>query len=187
MRDSNRDDLKNTTISAQALREMIRTTPCANRLLLLDACYAAGKRGSKKPESVGAAYVEEFQHVFKAGGLEGVSTFASCDFQSFSGVLLPYVKRFDASQKKRDVSVFTYWFNEALKGRADGAVDGKVDGWVDSDELFAYVDENLRWMRDEDRHWQTPTIVASSNERAFTLCAAPRRERLDAGTKGETK
>lgn len=175
LRDSYRDDLTGTTLSAQALREMASATECENRLLLIDACHAGGTRGREGDE--GPSYAELFEKEFLAGGLEGTPTFASCDFESLSGVLLPQVERFDASQKKRDVSVFTYWVNEGLKGCADGAVDkASADGVIGSDELFAYVAQNLEWMNAVSEYWRTPTLVASENDKPFALCAAPRRD-----------
>lgn len=172
LRDSYRDDLTGTTISAQELREAMSATGCENRLLALDACNAGGTRGPKDP-----TYLERFERDFAEGGLEGTPTFASCDFASVSGALLPWVERFDASQKKRDVSVFTYWLNEGLKGLADGALDAEdADGVIGSDELFAYVAQNLEWTRSVGGHWQTPTLVASKNDRPFAFCAAPRRD-----------
>jgi len=175
LRDSYRDDLTGTTLSAQALREMASATECENRLLLIDACHAGGTRGREQEE--GPSYAELFVKEFLAGGIEGTPTFASCDFASLSGVLLPQVERFDASQKKRDVSVFTYWINEGLKGHADGAVDKtSADGVIGSDELFAYVAQNLEWMNAVGEYWRTPTLVASENDKPFALCAAPRRD-----------
>lgn len=176
LRDSYRDDLTKTTLRAQALREMMSATGCANRLLLIDACHAGGTRGREKDKV--PTYEELFERQdFLDGGLAGTPTFASCDFLDYSGTLLPWVKRFDASQKKRDVSVFTYWINEGLKGYADGAVDqADADGVIGSDELFAYVAQNLEWMRSVDGHWQTPKLVAAKTDKPFALCAAPRRD-----------
>ncbi|MBR2004431.1 MAG: caspase family protein [Thermoguttaceae bacterium] len=179
LRDSYRDELTETTLSAQALRKMMSATGCANRLLLLDACHAGGTRG--REDDKGPTYVELFEKEFLEGGLAGTPTFASCDFVSVSGALMPWVERFDASQKKRDVSVFTYWINEGFKGYADGAVDqADADGVIGSDELFAYVAQNLEWMRSVKGHWQTPTLVASKNDKPFALCAAPRRDYWEA-------
>ncbi len=164
-----------TMLSAQALREMTSAAECKRRLLLLDACHAAGTRGEEN------AYSELFARVFREGGVDGVATFASCAFYNdrgndVSGMLAPYVKRFDESQKKRAVSAFTYWVNEALTGFADGVVDGRADGVVGSDELFAYVERNFEWMRSCGRHWQTPAIVAAKDEKPFGLCGVLQRD-----------
>lgn len=175
MRDSDLQAANRSTLCAQALREMVRATPCERRLLLIDACHAAGTGGAKTLD----AYSRLFEDSFLEGGVDGAPTFASCSFQEISSVLLASVTRFGESQRKRDVSVFTYWVNEALKGRADGAVDGKADGVVGSDELFAYVEQNIRWMRSAGRSWQTPAIVASQDEKPFVLCDAPSRGYLE--------
>lgn len=181
LRDSYRDDLMETTLGVQELREMMSATKCENRLLALDACHAGGARGAQKPSADEPTYAELFEREFVAGGVEGTPTFASCDFASVSGVLLPWVERFNTSQTKRDVSVFTYWLNEGLKGSADGAVDPTgADGTIGSDELFAYVAENLRWMVSVGGHWQAPTLVAAENEKPFAFCAAPRRDYWEA-------
>ena len=47
MRDSEFEAANRSTLSAQMLRRMIRATPCERRLLLIDACHAAGTRGAK--------------------------------------------------------------------------------------------------------------------------------------------
>ncbi len=174
MRDSEFEAANRSTLSAQMLRRMIRATPCERRLLLIDACHAGGTRGAET-----LAYSQIFEKSWREGGVDGAPTFASCSFQETSAVLLKSVRRFDESQRKRDVSVFTYWVNEALKGRADGAVDGKTDGVVGSDELFAYVEQNFHWMRSVRRSDQTPAIVASKDEKPFPLCAAPSRGYLE--------
>lgn len=174
MRDSRSDDPFGSTLRAQTLRELISETPCRRRLLLIDACHAAGTRTTE-----GASYADVFKNSFLEGGVAGVPTFASCSVKNVSGVLLPYVEDYGASQQKRCVSVFTYWVDEALKGRADGVVDGKADGVVGSDELFEYVDRNLRWMRACRRHWQTPAIVAAKDEKPFGMCQVPSRGYLE--------
>lgn len=172
LRDSYRDDLTETTLSAQAAREMMSATECEKRLLILDACHAGGTRGPDDP-----TYAELFNNEFVEARFEGTPTFASCDFASLSGALLPLTRKFDASQKKRDVSVFTYWLNEGLKGYADGAVENQdADGVIASDELFAYVAQNLEWTLASGAYWQTPALVASKNEKPFAVCAAPRRD-----------
>lgn len=168
LRDSKNDDPEGSTLRAQTLRKMMNATPCKRRLLLLDSCCAAGTRDVSKDEE--KTYSELFANSFLEGGVGGVPTFASCSFRGVSGALLPYVKKFNETQKKRDVSLFTYWVVEALKGRADGAVDEQTDGVVGSDELFAYVEQNIRWMRSEGRSWQTPAIVAAKDEKPFKVC-----------------
>ncbi|MBR4103324.1 MAG: caspase family protein, partial [Thermoguttaceae bacterium] len=73
LRDSYRDELTETTLSAQALRKMMSATGCANRLLLLDACHAGGTRG--REDDKGPTYVELFEKEFLEGGLAGTPTF----------------------------------------------------------------------------------------------------------------
>lgn len=178
-RDTSLKNAANDAVNAQALREAISESRCARRLLVIDACRAGGTRSASTNAKERAAYAEIFQNSFREGGVDGVPTFASCSFKGASYSLAPYVKRFDESQKKRDVSAFTYWFNEALKGRADGVVDGTEDGRVGSDEIFEYVAQNLDWMRSVGRGWQTPTIVASQDEKPFDVCAVPKRGYLE--------
>ena len=157
-------------LGAQALREMMSAAKCERRLLLLDSCHAAGTR-SAATTGKEVAYYDLFAQSFREGGVDGVTTFASCSFRSVSGVVAPHATHFSKSQKKFYVSAFTYWVNEALKGRADGCVDGKPDGVVGSDELFAYVERNFRWIRSAGRYSQTPAIVAAKDAKPFDLCA----------------
>ena len=159
-KDSDNRKVEETCVAVSELRRALADSPTRYCLLSLDSCSAAGTRAP--------SYFEEFQH-FIEGGTAGVATFASCMLDEKSDGWTPFVEDPNDvadSGQERCVSIFTYWLNAGLKGFADGALGDEPDGKIASDELFAYVDDNVAFHNAE----QTSHVVAKRNEKPFVMC-----------------
>ena len=121
--DCNYNDLANTGIPVKWLRSQIDACPAKSKLLVLDSCHAGSERGEGDNQSLGG---EDISDSFKDA--PGVITIASSSAREKSQIW-----------EEKQQSLFSYWFNQALKGHADQ--DG--DGEVNIDELYQYVRKNV--------------------------------------------
>lgn len=126
-----------TGLPLQWFRDQIAACKATTKLLILDACHAGTDKGEKpegqlvgqprgeQPESqvVADAFSKPFEE------LNGVITLCSSTARETSQIW-----------PQREQSLFSYWLNQGLKGHADANVDEKVD----VDELFRYVENNVR-------------------------------------------
>ncbi|MDO4628140.1 MAG: caspase family protein [Planctomycetia bacterium] len=136
------DDLDETTLlSAQWVREVLRDSGVPNCLFLIDACYSGGTKSA-----IDAGEVIEREEV-----MPGVLTLASSCNSETSGTWL-----------EKEMSNFSYWLNEALKGYADR----NRDGTICTEELATYVAENL----DLKTKLQHPVLLKSEDTEHFDLC-----------------
>jgi formylglycine-generating enzyme required for sulfatase activity len=103
------------------LRTMLERCKAAQKLLVLDCCFAAGKAGTAS-----SASSEDLGIAFK--NARGLITLASCSKDEVS---------FEWEEKKH--GLFTYFLAEGLRGEADKPPYGNGDGIVDSDELYYYT------------------------------------------------
>jgi hypothetical protein len=116
-------DLAKTGIPVKWLRSAIDACPAKSKLLVLDSCHAGSEKGEGDQQSVAG---EDLSDSFKDA--PGVITIASSSAREKSQIW-----------EEKQQSLFSYWFNQALKGHSDK--DG--DGEVNIDELYEYVRKNV--------------------------------------------
>ena len=155
-KDSNVNN-EDSCVSAQDIRNMLDACPSKKTILILDACYSGGTRSAAK----------DHMKSFVESGTTNVITFASCKIDQTS-----------KQWKKKEMSVFTYWVREGLKGYADSDNDDKIT----TGELFNYIEKYLAQTKIESLHGilmshdQTPVIVGSKNLQHFHLTSpSPRK------------
>ena len=117
--DCDPDNLAETAVPAQWLREQLAACPANSKFLILDSCHAGNEKGADSDDSVRS---DELMDVFR--GLAGVATIASSTGDQKSLMW----------QEKRQ-SLFSYWLVQALKGHADQ----DADGLVSFDNTYQYV------------------------------------------------
>jgi uncharacterized caspase-like protein len=112
-----------TGISVEWFREQLAKCKAHYKLLVLDACHAGSEKGDDDNNSVASKDLgTPFQD------LEGVVTLASSTSAEHSLIW-----------EEKQQSLFSFWFNQGLRGLAD--VNG--DGDVTIDELYDYVYRNV--------------------------------------------
>ncbi len=129
-----------TGIPIEQVREQIAACKAGLRVLVLDACHAGSEKGDSEARSL---TTKDLQAVFE--NLEGVVTLASCKATEKSLIW-----------EDRQQSLFSYWFNQGLKGHADQNTDGAVN----IDELYGFVERRVRRTADTRfRRPQTPVRI----------------------------
>ena len=113
-----------TGIPIEKVREQIAGCKAGLRVLVLDACHAGSEKGETEDHEL---TTKDLQSVFE--NLEGVVTLASCKANEKSLI-------WDDKQQ----SLFSYWFNQGLRGHADRDSNGAVD----IDELYKFVERRVR-------------------------------------------
>ncbi|MFZ5830937.1 MAG: caspase family protein [Planctomycetota bacterium] len=121
--DCNPSDLASTGIAVEWLRDQLASCRGDFKLLVLDSCHAGSEKGSDFATGVTA---NELGEPFRE--LSGVVTLASSTADQKSQIW----------PEKRQ-SLFSYWFNQGLKGHADE----NGDSLIDIDELNKYVHRNV--------------------------------------------
>ena len=112
-------DLAATGISVQWLRDRLAECKAKFKFLVLDACHAGSEKGADDGTGISG---DDIGQPFK--DLKGVVTLASSTAEEKSQIW-----------EARQQSLFSYWFNQGLRGHADTSNDGAVD----IDELYKYV------------------------------------------------
>lgn len=136
-------------ISIAELRDILRKSKAARRVMILDACHS----GSEK-DATDAAMPQHFEDSLKADA-EGVVTLASCR-ASETSLEAPW----------HDQGLFTYWLVRGLTGAADQEEAGNKDGKVEIKELYDFVYERVRSdAAKQQRHPQNPFLLASISGR----------------------
>ena len=102
-------------LAAQKVRELLQKSNAKNRLFVIDACHAGGVKSSAPI-------------LVRETPLTGVITLASCTQHESSG-----------TWAEKNMSNFSFWLNEAMKGYADL----NFDAIIDTAELSSYVSSNL--------------------------------------------
>ena len=144
--DCDPQDPSATGIPIEQVREKIAGCKAGLRVLVLDACHAGSEKGDSEPHALTA---KDLQAVFE--NLEGVVTLASCKANEKSLIW-----------EDKQQSLFSYWFNQGLKGHADQDTNGAVD----IDELCKYVERRVRRTADARfRRPQTPVRTGVTNVR----------------------
>lgn len=117
-----------TSIPASWLRTELGKCKAKTKLLLIDACHAGGEGGPSDPSFADGRASELAQYSDEGDDLKNVFVIASStkDERSY---LFP----------KKNLSLFSYWANEGLKGHAD--VD--CNGAISIDELYHYTYRNV--------------------------------------------
>ena len=127
-------------VSVSWLRRQLESSNAGTKLLVLDACHAGAARSV---ETITTVPMEEI--AAELGEALGVITLASCHADEKS-VIWP----------SKDLSLFTYWLSQGLKGRADFDDDGTVT----VDELYRYLDTHVPiTARAVLRHTQRPVRI----------------------------
>lgn len=102
-------------LCANDIRESLSQCGAEKCLFLLDACHSGGVKNKPKP-------------IIRDTKIPGVITLASCRNDESSGTWI-----------EKNMSNFSYWLNEALKGYADS----DRNGFIDTEELGNYIAVNL--------------------------------------------
>ncbi len=151
-----------TALAASELREAANNLRTKNVFLAFDACHSGGTRGSS-----GAGYRDVLNFLPLEDDFD-VATLASCSANQTSGAI---------SKGGKEISHFTYWLVEGLKGYADE--DG--DGEITTVELSSYVQRNVTYTCDllisrakngklrSETVEQSPYVVASPNAKPFVF------------------
>ena len=112
-----------TGIAVEWFREQLAKCPAKTKLLILDACHSGNEKGDDDSADVAA---KDLGTPFRE--LEGVVTLASSTSNERSLIW-----------EDQEQSLFSYWLNQGLRGRADENGDGDVT----IDELYNYVYRNV--------------------------------------------
>jgi|GEM_PF-2139162 len=138
--DCDPQDPSATGIPIELVREKIAGCKAGLRVLVLDACHAGSEKGDSESREL---TTKDLQAVFE--NLEGVVTLASCKANEKSLIW-----------EDKQQSLFSYWFNQGLKGHADQDTNGAVD----IDELYKFVERRVRRTADARfRRPQTPVRI----------------------------
>ena len=132
-----------TGISLQWLRKTVAQCPANVKLIILDTCHAGTDKGDAEIP---------FNSTDLQQSLEGLDKIATLASSTADQVSQPW--------HHKQMSVFSYWLIQGLKGHADENGDGDIN----IDELFNYVERNVtRTAADRLTHPQTPRRMISSD------------------------
>ena len=133
-----------TGIAVEWLRDELARCRAGFKLLVLDSCHAGSEKGSEPP---GGVTSNDLGEPFRK--LTGAVTLASSTADQKSQLW----------HEKRQ-SLFSYWFNQGLKGHADENGDSQID----IDELNKYVHRNVsNTAQSLFAHPQTPVRIVRSD------------------------
>ncbi|MDO4573935.1 MAG: caspase family protein [Planctomycetia bacterium] len=135
VKDSSNEE--STFLAANDIRQSLARCGAANTLFILDACHSGGVKNDAQP-------------IVRDTSIPGVVTLASCQNTESSG-----------TWAEKNMSNFSYWLNEALKGYADSDLSGSVD----TEELANYVTANLRFKT----KLQHPVVVKHPDTEHFPV------------------
>lgn len=145
--DVDEKDLTGSSVSVQWLRKELGLCKARSKFLFLDCCHAGGEG----PDEI---QTESFDGIVKsavpsivADDVLDVVTIAGCG----AGEKSHY-------WKEQNISLFSYWLGEALRGAADGNQDHQIT----ADELFKYVYDNVRNTASDLGFRQNPVRIVRS-------------------------
>ncbi len=115
--DAEPDDLPNTAMSLQLLREKLLGSAAGVKILIVDACRSMAR---------GPAGID-------ATGAQGLFVLQSCE-----------PGRVSREDEVRGHGRFSYWLARGLAGEADAPPSGNQDGYVDFDELYRFCEAGMR-------------------------------------------
>ena len=146
--------LRSTSIPAQFIRDIMRTSHCQRQMLVLDCCYGgAFARGLTKGDS-GVDVTERLQGF----GTVVLTASNSLEFawqESDADSVLP-------------ASVFT---RVLVEGMRDGSADLDGDGQITANELYDYAIQRIQLLGAQ----QTPTLSSVGQEGDLVVARAVRR------------
>lgn len=159
-------------VSIAELRQILRVSKAARRVMILDACHSGGEKSGA--ESV---MTKSFENAIKADS-EGIVTLASCRSGEIS-LEGPWPYQ----------GLFTHWLVRGLSGLADREEAGNKDNRVEITELYRYVYERVRAEAAKQRsHQQNPLLLAAQSDQinlarvsGDTSSAKPKGLTLDLG------
>jgi predicted GNAT family N-acyltransferase len=158
--------MKATVLSAQFVREAMRTSDSMRQVLILDCCYSAAaapegmvSRGFRSADVDG-----QFQEV--GGGFEGegrgmVLLTASLNLQ----------EAFEC-QRSGDQHVSSVFTSSMVAGIKTGEADLDKDGIISLDELYYYIKARMVLSKPK----QTPGLFIHGSKRRIDLVKAPKTE-----------
>ncbi len=134
-------NLQDSVVQVRWLREQLGCCKAQTKFLFLDCCHAGGEGGlSEQSEGVVKSAAPSHEAL-------DVVTIASCG----AGEKSHY-------WKDLNLSIFSFWLGEALRGNADTNGDREIS----SDELYKYVYENVRKTASDLGFVQNPVRILRS-------------------------
>ena len=164
-RDTERDLLEATAISAEFVSERMSLSKSRRIVLLLDCCYSGAFTAGMLRRSAGSPQVDVAEPFAGRGRM--VMT-ASTSLQ-FAYEREPDVLR---SQTQAQPSLFT---EAVVQGLKDGSADLDHDGFISVGELYEYVHEQVQ----SKVPGQTPTLSVDSAQGAIYLARSPGSPDID--------
>jgi hypothetical protein len=155
-RNTRKAALRSTSLPAQFIRDVMRTSHCQRQMLLLDCCYGgAFARGLTKGD--GEANVTE--------RLQGFGTVVLTASNS-----LEFAWQESDTGAARPASVFTRVLVDGMK---DGSADLDGDGHITVKELYDYASQRIQALGAK----QTPTLSSVGQEGDLMIARAARQAR----------
>jgi molecular chaperone DnaK len=158
-RDTERDFLEATAISAQFVSERMSLSRSRSIVLMLDCCYSGAFTAGMLRRSAEAPRVDVAEPFAGLGRMVmTASTSLQFAHEGEPDVLL--------SQNQAQPSLFT---SAVVKGLEDGSADLDRDGRISVSELYEYVHEQVR----RKIPGQTPTLSVDSAQGAIYIARRP--------------
>jgi hypothetical protein len=133
------------------LRDRLAACPARFKLLVIDACHAGSEKAGPQIKETPAKDSPQLilatakELALPLEGTAGVITLASSQGDEKSLIW-----------GEKQQSLFTYWFNEGLRGHADNDADGAVT----IDELYSYVHQHVTTVAQKRfQRQQTPARI----------------------------
>jgi uncharacterized caspase-like protein len=121
------NSIKETGLSVSSVRDKLdQSCNIGEKILILDTCHAGSTRGGNPTGLSGSEFAGELRDTKR------LFTLAGCGSEEES-----------LEWNAKEHGLFTYWLCEGLSGGADRKTTGNEDGRVDTDELTAFVAENV--------------------------------------------
>ena len=159
--------LPDSLLETAWLRDQLSRCRATTKIFVIDACHAGGEKSAdlldldsdvQRTKSLSA-------HELIDGEMEGVITLASSTKNQLSYFW-----------EVKEMSLFTYWLNEGLKGHAD--LNG--DGVITFNELDEFVNRNVtKTAREVHNVAQTPVRIIRSDVSGVPVVITPRAVSLD--------
>jgi|GEM_PF-1515983 len=171
--DASLDDPEKTMISVPWLYEQLNKCPARFKMLLVDACRNRVKVSAEKMAKKNIAGVKSIDGFTKSISAQeklpkGTVMFLSCDSGEFS-----------RESPKIGHGIFTHFFIEGMRGKADMEHHGDKDGVVSLKELREYVHRRVTDHAFQNGGFrQTPSLYSSWDPELpdFPLVASSLRE-----------
>ena len=156
-KDCRKDNFPDSYIETAWLRDQLARCQASVKFLVLDACHSGGEKASSSATLS--------SHELIGDDIEGVVTLASCTKNQYSYFW-----------EEKEMSMFSYWLNEGLKGNADS----NGDGTVTFNELDEFVNTNVsKTVLEIKGNKQTPVRIIRSDVSGVPVVIQPRPVSLD--------